>query len=248
MRYAFVLITIIVLFSSCNQKKSGEQSQAQSADTLRYDSIVVSDTLIYSENDRKDIERISSPVDGYKPLEVTGRWRSKDNIDTLSVHLYSRTLGKEMASPSFFRDEFDYDRLAELMIKLNPVVYVVNRNNPADTLTIGEGTGQMFGLYFIINEGDLDGDGLDELIYMVDWADWSATNTFHIATYKNGKWADLYNFPVWEWQFDEGYENVLQKLPGNKIMINFRNDEAEAGSKIVDLGTIAKQLSPDSTR
>lgn len=190
------------------------------------------------------MEKISSLVDGYKPFKVAGRWRDKNQVDTLSIHLFSRTLNKEMVSADFFRDEYEYDRLVELMIKLKPVIYVVNDNNPTDTLKIGEDTGQLFGLYFNINDGDLDGDGLDELMYMVDWADWSSTNTFYIASYKNGKWVDLYNFPVWEWQFREGYENVIQKLSGNKVLINFRNDEAEEETKTVDLGEIANKFAP----
>lgn len=241
MKPVFLLILISAVLFSCNNKRQANtQSELLSSDSI---AIATSDSITdFDENDIKDLERISSMVDAYKPFKIAGRWRDKDIIDTLSIHLFSRTLHKEITSPDFFRGEYDYDRLAELMIKLNPVIYVINENNPTDTLKIGEELGQLFGLYFNINDGDLDGDGRDELMYMVNWADWSSTNTFHIASYKNNKWIDLYSFPVWEWQFNEGYENVIQKLPDNKIMINFRNDEAAEDSKIVDLGEIAHQL------
>lgn len=53
------------------------------------------------------------------------------------------------------------------------------------------------------NEGDLTGDGTDEVSYVVNWADWSNMNTWHIMSYKNKAWKELYSFPIWDWQLPD---------------------------------------------
>lgn len=63
--------------------------------------------------------------------------------------------------------------------------------------------GQLLGLSYLKNEGDLNGDGTDEVSYVVNWADWSNLNTWHLVTYKNKKWTALYSFPIWDWQLPD---------------------------------------------
>mgnify|MGYP003623370535 CR=1 FL=1 len=232
MKYISAIIFLLVFIFSCNNAQKTNAQNDSASDTI----VSVSDT-VQTVCDEVDANKLTINP---QPIKVAGRWRNKETIDTLYISLYSRKLNKEIASPLFFIDKCEYDRLVGFAVELDPIVYIFNNNNPTDTLKIENESGQLFGLYFAVNEGDLDGDGLDELLYMVDWADWSSTNTFHIASYKNNKWIDLYSFPVWEWQFDEGYEKVIQKLPENKIMINFKNDEAMEETKIVDLSKLGK--------
>ena len=75
-------------------------------------------------------------------------------------------------------------------------------NPQIDTLHISK-TQQLLGLYYVKNEGDLNGDGADEVSYVINYADWSSVNNWHIATYRNNKWSELYSFDIAEWQLPD---------------------------------------------
>ncbi|MEO6630400.1 MAG: hypothetical protein ABIN13_01720, partial [Mucilaginibacter sp.] len=93
---------------------------------------------------------------------------------------------------------------------------------------------QLLGLAYLKNEGDLDGDGGDEVSYVINWADWSNVNTWHIDTYKHGKWKDLYSFSIRDWQLPDLPQTYNQYGPmglENKI-INAEN--AKANREIAD--------------
>lgn len=49
-----------------------------------------------------------------------------------------------------------------------------------------------WGVSYLKWEGDLDGDGGDELSYVVNWADASALTTLHVLSYKAGAWTMLH--------------------------------------------------------
>ncbi len=55
------------------------------------------------------------------------------------------------------------------------------------------------GVYFLINEGDLDGDGGDEISFMSVYRDFSNINYFRIWTYKDTKWKELFCVLVHEY-------------------------------------------------
>ncbi len=55
------------------------------------------------------------------------------------------------------------------------------------------------GVYFLINEGDLDGDGGDEISFMSVYRDFSNLNYFRIWTYKDTKWKELFCVYVHEY-------------------------------------------------
>jgi hypothetical protein len=89
-----------------------------------------------------------------------------------------------------------------LTIRKEPYTFVTSSNKSIDTLHITS-KGQALGLSYLKNEGDLNGDGTDEISYVVNWADWSNLNTWHIMTFKNKKWTELYSFPIWDWQLPD---------------------------------------------
>jgi hypothetical protein len=71
-----------------------------------------------------------------------------------------------------------------------------------DTLQISQSP-QLFGIAWIRNEGDLLGNGKDEISYVVDWADESSLNTCHIMTYTKDGWKELYGFMVHDWEIPD---------------------------------------------
>lgn len=227
-----IILLLLVATISCNKKQTANK------ENVIIDSIRLADdnvSLTWNVNE------VPLSLNGYIPAMVAGNWRGDGKMDTLYACYYSRTLSREVASPSFlYANKVDYDELVDRAMKLDPVIYIVNKNSEMDSITIDVG-GQLFGMYFMDNKGDLDGDGRDELLYLVGYADWSSTNTYYILSHKDGKWNILYDFPVWEWQFEDGDENVIRKLPDHQIQITFRNEEAMKETKIVDLSKIKNE-------
>jgi hypothetical protein len=92
-----------------------------------------------------------------------------------------------------------------LTLEQQPYSFVSSSKANLDTLHITDEF-QQFGLAFLKNEGDLNGDGTDEVSYVVNWADWSNLNTWHLMTFRNNQWEELHSFSIWDWQ--------LPDLPG----------------------------------
>lgn len=80
--------------------------------------------------------------------------------------------------------------------------FILPDNPRIDTLRIHR-EGQIYGISFLKNEGDLNGDGTDEISYVVDWADFSSLNSWHIVTCQDNEWKELYHFGIWDWQLPD---------------------------------------------
>ncbi|UOE46459.1 hypothetical protein MTO98_18835 [Mucilaginibacter sp. SMC90] len=119
------------------------------------------------------------------------------------------------------------------------------------------------GLLYLKNEGDLNGDGGDEISCVTNKADWSNLNVCTIMTYKNGKWNMLYWFPIWEWQLPElprfGSQNGLLDINQGKItnadtanqrllneLKNFNGLVKKAGKNKIQIIYRSKDISVDT--
>lgn len=122
--------------------------------------------------------------------------------DTVTEVYFSQKLGAE--APKFIAD-WSYDSLVERSYQLEPLVML--RSTSAPMYTVSK-AGHGFGLLYLVNEGDLDGDGADELGYVLDNADWSSLNTYHVISLTEGRWIELFAFPIWDWQ--------LPAVPGSE--------------------------------
>ena len=171
------IISVVFVVTNCKQIKS----QSQMTMTTKDES---SDSVVIKE------------VFGYR-FVITGDFDSDGKKEQLIEHYFSLRDNKE--TNKFYEGLEDYDDAVELAVEKNTYVFLSSDNSLIDTLRIIKG-GQVFGISYLKNEGDLDGDGGDEISYVIDWADWSNLNTWHIMTYKNGKWEELYSFPIWDWQ------------------------------------------------
>lgn len=143
------------------------------------------------------------PVFGYR-FVIRGDFDGDGKLEKLSERYISTIDNKEINK--FYEGIDDYGDMVDLAIKRDPKSFVLSNNKQIDTLQISSG-GQLFGISYLKNEGDLNGDGTDEVSYVIDYADFSNLNAWHIVTYKNGKWQELYQFPIWDWQ--------LPNLPTN---------------------------------
>jgi len=175
----------------------------------------------------------TKPVPKAAPVEVFGhRFAAIADVngdgrqDTVREVYWSRTLGREAAK---FLADAPYDTLVQRAGELEPLVVLRWGGEPADTLPVSSG----FGLALLVNEGDLDGDGAEELGYVPDNADWSNRTTYHVTGLRNGQWHELFAFPIWEWQ--------LNDVPGNTRAYGLIGqtgraiDTVSTGFEVVDL-------------
>jgi hypothetical protein len=226
------------------------------------DKVLEEDTLTWLQKTLKTVPKNAKPIFGYRFL-VTGDFNGDGIADTLTEHFISLLDGKE--ANKFYDSLSDYGQLVALTIAKEPESFVSANSKKIDTLFIWGG-GQLSGLSFLKNEGDLDGDGADDLSYVVDWADESNLNTCHLVSYKRHKWVELYSFPIWDWQIPElpsrylsgagrstddslrqqleinlkAWPGFIKKIENNKIRVIFRNDDAMEDSTIIDLKHIKK--------
>ena len=95
--------------------------------------------------------------------------------------------------------------------QLSDAYLVLNKRN-CDTLHLGTGSG----LYCLINIGDNNHDGKDEIAFVVDNCDFSSLNSCNIYTICRNKWTELKSFGVNEFAFDytTNEEPVFNEIPG----------------------------------
>lgn len=100
---------------------------------------------------------------------------------------------KTKASRFSIRGDFDGDGFSENLYEGATTLFSDN-----DELTPLKLDGDL-GVYFLVNEGDLDGDGGDEISFMTVNRDYSNLNYFRIWTYKDTKWKELFCVLVHEY-------------------------------------------------
>jgi len=128
---------------------------------------------------------------------ITGDVDGDGVVDTLTEVYYSTELDREV--PKYVQD-MPYDSLVERAYDFGALVILQRSGGKVDTL---DARGHGFGLALLVNEGDLDGDGGDEIGYVLDNADWSNTNTYRVATWKKEGIRVLFTFPIWDWQLPD---------------------------------------------
>lgn len=190
-----ITILISTLLFSCDNstKKTQDEKRVSHVDTLQLDSSKSRNPI---EETLKNIPENIKPVLGYRFI-LTGDFDGDGKKEKLIEHFYSLLDNKE--TNKFYDSLSNYNQLVALTEKKEPYSFVSSDNRRIDTLHISTDD-QLLGLSYLKNEGDLNGDGTDEVSYVIDWADWSSWNTWHLVTYKNKKWTELYSFPIWDWQ------------------------------------------------
>lgn len=220
MKYILLLLVVVTITSCSGRSEKTYKEETISSDTIIPQSSFINNTTL---------------------LSLTGDFNGDGIKDTLHEHYFSKTLNREVTVPISNDDIDGFDSIISKIYDLAPISFMTCSNSKVDTLHFSNSV-PLFGLYYIKNEGDLDDDGADEISFILDWADFSTTNTCYIASYKNGKWINLYSFPTWEWAADEQMDKggLIKKLATNKIEVKYRTDEADQATKIVDLSKLPK--------
>lgn len=130
-------------------------------------------------------------------LFVTGNFDGDKKVDTIYQHNFSNLEKKEIDfAPNTMKIDWDevvkwfYNQDAEVTLSIN--------RKSSEILHLG--TAQ--GLYCIINIGDNNKDGKDEIAFVIDKLDDTRTNTCKIYTLCKGKWQLLKEFGIREDAFD----------------------------------------------
>ncbi len=207
--------TIILFFTSCiQQQKEVKNRQTSSTNTK---SELTKDTTSKSSN------TLRSTLGNRFTIE--GDFDGDGKTEKLTEYYINQIDEKEINKNYDNRLEYD-DIVTELISKKQPKSFCLSDNKNFDTLNISSTPN--FGIYFLKNEGNLNNAIGDEISYVVDWADWSNLNTFHIVTLKNNKWVEIASFPIWEWQLSElkEGESLVKCIENGKVECYYRNDYA----------------------
>lgn len=198
MKTILPIIACLTLLCSCDRlsNKPPEEAKAPQTLTIKRDTSANANRL---EEVLKTIPPGIRPVAGYR-FVIKGDFDGDGKQETLTEH-YISLIDRQETNKGY--DGLpEYDQLVALTIKKQPYAFVMASKPAIDTLRISSDP-QLLGLSYLKNEGDLDGDGADELSYVVDWADYSSGNTWHIMSYKNRHWKELYSFAIWDWQLPD---------------------------------------------
>ena len=168
-----------------------------------------------------------------EPLQlfVVGDFDGDGRKDTIFQHNYSRLTRTEIDnSADPFQNEWDtvvkwfYDQDADLYL-------TINKYNQ-DTLHVG--TAQ--GLYCLLNIGDNNADGKDEIAFVIDNLDFSKINSCKIYSFCKDKWTRLKQFRVHESSFEstsdkaptfDNIKDYLEKKNGKWVYRDYLQNDYE---------------------
>lgn len=132
-----------------------------------------------------------------KKLYVVGDFDGDRKPDTIFQNNYSRLTKSEIEySADPFQNE--WDTVVNWFYDQDANVYLTINKDQHDTLNLG--TAQ--GLYCLINIGDNNSDGKDEIAFVIDYLDFSRLNSCKVYTICNDKWTLLKQFNIHEGSFD----------------------------------------------
>jgi len=130
-------------------------------------------------------------------LFVVGNFDGDKQKDTIFQHNYSTLTRTEI---EYSADPFknDWDTVVKWFYEQGANLYLTISKNNQDTLHLG--TAQ--GLYCLINIGDNNTDGKDEIALVIDHLDFSRVNSCKIYSFCKNKWTLLKQFGVHEDAFN----------------------------------------------
>jgi hypothetical protein len=163
-------------------------------------------------------------------LTLEGDFDGDGTKETLNEHYVNRETGKELSK---IYPDMEYDTLVEVVSAKHPKLYLSSSNASIKDLQISE-QDQLFGFLRLKNEGDLNGDGTDEVSYIVNFADWSNLNRFHIVSFRNGQWEELVNFEIREWQLEDE-KPLFSKNTDGTLTVKTFDEEANEVEKTISL-------------
>jgi hypothetical protein len=179
----------------------------------------------------KNIDTAKADFHELQKLSVTGNFDGDKETDTIFQYNFSKREKKEIVfSPDPMKTDWEevsnwfYDQDSDVTLAMNK----------KDVVHLG--TAQ--GLYCLINIGDTNKDGKEEVALVVDYCDFSRINSCKIYSLCNGKWELLKAFGIHEGAFDwkrgderPEFTEIKEYLERkNKVWMYKDNDQQEFDS------------------
>jgi hypothetical protein len=178
----------------------------------------------------------------YKPLRklsLTGNFDGDGKTDTLLQDNISRRINSAIDTfPDPFNNE--WDSVVDFFYREESDVVLALKNRKSDTLHLGTGMGP----YCLINIGDNNKDGREEIALVPDLLDQSRVNSCVVYSLCQGKWQELMRFGIHEDAFNfttdtipvfNEIESFLEKKNGRWMYFDYnsyaQNDSSELGMK-----------------
>lgn len=140
---------------------------------------------------------------------LTGDFDGDGKTDTLIQQLRLMGDGSLVDSvPDPYKEE--YDSIVKYYFHQEIAMTVTLSSKKADTILFRPA----MGTYCLINLGDNNNDGKDELALVPDLPDYSNLNTCHIYTLCGQHWVALKTFPINEGGFTFTRDTIFKTIPG----------------------------------
>jgi hypothetical protein len=164
-------------------------------------------------------------------LFVAGDFNGDGKQDTIFQHNFSRLTKSEIEQAA---DPFqnDWDTVVKWFYDQDADLYLTINKSNQDTLSLG--TAQ--GLFCLINIGDNNADGKDEVALVVDYLDFSRVNSCKIYSFCKDKWTLLKQFGIHEDAFNytsdnpplfDNIKDFLLKQNGKWVYKDYSQDSYE---------------------
>ncbi len=177
----------------------------------------------------------------WKKLFVMGDFDGDGREDTIFQHNYSGLTRTEVDhSPDPTQNA--WDTVVQWFVDRDADVYLTMHKDGQDTLHVGPAQG----LYCLINIGDINADGKDEIALVIDYLDFSRVNSCKIYSLCNNRWTLLKQFGVHEDAFNftaakapnfESIKGYLEKQNGTWVYSDYSQgyDGAKAVGEMLAL-------------
>ena len=154
-----------------------------------------------------------------KKLKITGDFNGDGTIDTIYESYFNDSTHKEIYKPDNLKDEDSNSN--KFFIKNKGASRLICSIRGVDTLDISLGNPTV-GMLYLKNLGDIMGDGRDEVGYIVDWYDFSNSNTCHVIRLtEDKKWKELFSFPINEVLQLDTDDVLIQKNGNSRIKYEY---------------------------
>lgn len=127
-------------------------------------------------------------------FKISGDFNGDDQQETLTEHYYSHRDQKE--TNKYFKGIEDVWVLYDSAEIRRCQSFLLCSNPKLDTIPVSG----ILGPIWLKNEGDLDGDGGDEVSYVASYPQQSSVNFCRLLSFKKKQWKELYTFEIREWQ------------------------------------------------
>jgi hypothetical protein len=164
-------------------------------------------------------------------LFLIGDFDGDRKQDTIFQHIFSRLLKTEIEnSPDPLQN--DWNKIVKWFNDQDANLFLTFNTKNQDTLHLGAAQG----LYCLLNIGDNNADGKDEIALVIDYLDFSQVNSCKIYSLCNKKWTILKQFGIHESSFDfaankspifNDIKNFLEKRNGKWVYKDYSQESYE---------------------